>query len=241
MTTLGLALAPPKPKYVSQSFNSLRKQIGFGDMPPAINVSVPGQEAPAEQKQHSVFSAHHLGVKENVQQPSFNRGKRSKFLPAGNQTGSVFARSYNNLDEVEEFKPPVYPKTPEATETLMGMLRKSFLTTNMNPDQLKVIADAMFLKVFKQNEVIIRYGDVGEDYYVLGEGRVQVLVYKTCTKASDPDLESKIERKKELPAGIGFGEIALMYNDRRTASIIALEDCKVWTLSGRVFKNIIIN
>jgi cAMP-dependent protein kinase regulator len=40
---------------------------------------------------------------------------------------------------------------------------------------------------------------------------------------------------------IGFGEIALLQNDRRTASIIAIEDqgCDCWVLSADVFKHII--
>jgi CRP-like cAMP-binding protein len=43
-----------------------------------------------------------------------------------------------------------------------------------------------------------------------------------------------------MNAGIGFGEIALLYNDRRTATVQAVEECDTWVLEGRVFKNIII-
>jgi CRP-like cAMP-binding protein len=38
---------------------------------------------------------------------------------------------------------------------------------------------------------------------------------------------------------IGFGEIALLYNDKRTASITALTDCDTWVLTGECFKFII--
>lgn len=38
---------------------------------------------------------------------------------------------------------------------------------------------------------------------------------------------------------IGFGEIALLYNDKRTATITAISDCEMWVLSGDVFKHII--
>ena len=38
---------------------------------------------------------------------------------------------------------------------------------------------------------------------------------------------------------IGFGEIALLYNDKRTADVTAMTDCEVWVLSGDVFKQII--
>ena len=38
---------------------------------------------------------------------------------------------------------------------------------------------------------------------------------------------------------IGFGEIALLYNDKRTASVTALTNCEAWVLSGDVFKHIV--
>ena len=38
---------------------------------------------------------------------------------------------------------------------------------------------------------------------------------------------------------VGFGEIALLYNDKRTASITAMTDCTTWVLSGNVFKQVI--
>lgn len=43
-----------------------------------------------------------------------------------------------------------------------------------------------------------------------------------------------------MPKGAGFGEIALMYNDKRTASIKAEEQCKTYVLDGSIFKAIII-
>jgi len=43
-----------------------------------------------------------------------------------------------------------------------------------------------------------------------------------------------------MAEGKGFGEVALMYNDKRTASIVAVTDCICWALEANVFKNIII-
>jgi CRP-like cAMP-binding protein len=39
---------------------------------------------------------------------------------------------------------------------------------------------------------------------------------------------------------VSFGEIALLYNERRTATVVAVETCDTWVLEGKVFKNIII-
>jgi len=89
---------------------------------------------------------------------------------------------------------------------------------------------------------------MGSEYFVLAQGKVRVTVYKPGTNPADPDLAEKISFEKVLESTpgdqehgemIGFGEIALLYNDKRTASITAISDCETWVLSGDVFKQII--
>ena len=43
-----------------------------------------------------------------------------------------------------------------------------------------------------------------------------------------------------MPAGVGFGELALMYNDKRSANVVAKTDIKTAVLDGGVFKKIVI-
>jgi len=43
-----------------------------------------------------------------------------------------------------------------------------------------------------------------------------------------------------MTQGAGFGELALLYNDKRSASIEAVDDCETWTLEGSIFKKIIV-
>lgn len=43
-----------------------------------------------------------------------------------------------------------------------------------------------------------------------------------------------------MGAGSGFGELALLYNDKRSATIEAIEDCETYTLDGTIFKTLII-
>lgn len=49
---------------------------------------------------------------------------------------------------------------------------------------------------------------------------------------ANPDLE-------DGQGMIGFGEIALLYNDKRTASVTATTECEAWVLTGECFKFII--
>lgn len=102
----------------------------------------------------------------------------------------------------------------------------------------------MFSRNFTAGQSIIRYGEMGSEYFVLAKGKVSVTVYKPGTNPNDPNLADKVAFKKVMePTSaeelVGFGEIALLYNDKRTASIEASTDCETWVLSGDVFKQII--
>ena len=45
---------------------------------------------------------------------------------------------------------------------------------------------------------------------------------------------------KYLGSGVGFGELALLYNDKRSATIQAQEICETYALDGRLFKGMIV-
>ena len=106
----------------------------------------------------------------------------------------------------------------------------------------------MFKMDVKAGKDIIKYGDIGNEYFVLAYGSCQVTVYNDDTDPNDPNLTDKINFVKTIVADltanpilpmVGFGEIALLYNDRRSASVTAMTDCTTWVLSGNVFKQVI--
>ena len=77
-------------------------------------------------------------------------------------------------------------------------------------------------------------------YYVLSQGSLKVTVYEDGTEPNDPLLEQQIKFTKTMEKGAGFGELALLYNDKRSATITAIEDCTCFTLDGKMFKAMII-
>ena len=70
-------------------------------------------------------------------------------------------------------------------------------------------------------DVVVREGDVADRFYVIAEGEVQV---------SHGDLVVRREG-----AGDFFGEIGLLRNVPRTATVTALTDSKLWTLERADF------
>ena len=136
---------------------------------------------------------------------------------------------------------PFHPKPMEQINEIVGLLSKTFLTKNIEKKDIEKIAGAMKPRSFKKGQDIITYGDFGEEYFVLAKGTVRVLVYKNDTDPKDPKLEDKIAFQKTMEAGEGFGELALMYNSKRTATIRAeTDEVETYVLDGTIFKTIII-
>jgi CRP-like cAMP-binding protein len=68
---------------------------------------------------------------------------------------------------------------------------------------------------------VIRQGDVGDRFYVVDQGSFAVLVDG--------------EQVNTLDEGAFFGEIALLYDVPRTATVRAIGDGAVWTLDQEEF------
>lgn len=126
---------------------------------------------------------------------------------------------------MSNYKPPVHEKPKEAKQEIIKFLKKSFLTKALGMSNLNKLADAFFERKYKSGDVICKYGDKGEEYFLLSKGEVKVIVYNDGVRPKDPKLNEKILRTKILGEGICFGELALMYGDKRTATVEANKDC----------------
>ena len=77
---------------------------------------------------------------------------------------------------------------------------------------------AMHTVKFKPGQTIIRQGDEGDSFYVLGAG--------TC----DISIRGKGSVMK-ASRGVAFGELALLFNQPRAATVTAESDVVVWQAS----------
>ncbi len=79
-------------------------------------------------------------------------------------------------------------------------------------------------------DVVIRQGDAGHDYYIIKEGRLAV---------ARKDAQGKIKVLSELERGSVFGEDALLLDEPRNASIVALGDGVVMRLKRAEFDELL--
>ena len=133
-----------------------------------------------------------------------------------------------------------HSKTDQQLEQIIPLVQKSFLSENLDDEGLSALAGIMQYETFSKNETIIRYGDIGDKYYILARGSVKVVVYEDGTDPNDRNLENHRVMIKYMCEGQGFGELSIINRHPRSASIIAVDDnCELYSLDGQVFKSII--
>ena len=106
------------------------------------------------------------------------------------------------------------------------MLKKVDFFAGLGTDELSHVAEEMTLRRFADGEVLIRQGDMGDLFFLLREGQVDVHV-------SDADGEKVVAT---LEAGRYFGERALITGDVRNATVVGRGPGMVYVLDKPSFE-----
>ena len=146
---------------------------------------------------------------------------------------SVSAEVFGKFNLQKEYTPPVHQKTPQQIEAIKSKMSGNFMFNSLNPKDKKAILDAVKPVQKKKGEVIIKQGDDGDNFYILESGALD------CFKLLKPgDAEETF--LKEYKPGESFGELALLYNAPRAATIKCKSDqCELWSLERETFNHII--
>ncbi|CAH8563019.1 unnamed protein product [Schistosoma turkestanicum] len=98
---------------------------------------------------------------------------------------------------------------------------------HLEQSQIEEIVACMHKKQIPQGCYIIREGEPGDALYVVSDGILEV--------CKDNALLGRME------VGRAFGELALLYNCKRTASVRAVTNASAWALDRRVFQQIMMS
>jgi len=125
----------------------------------------------------------------------------------------------------DDFESPVFEKAPEIVELIHKATFSNFLFEDLDQSLKDEVVDAMEPYEAESGEKIITQGEVGDYFYVLEKGEVNFIV-----------------DNKQVGKGVAgkcFGELALMYDTPRAATVAAGVDCKLWRVNQKTFRSVL--
>ena len=102
------------------------------------------------------------------------------------------------------------------------------LLNSLNMERKGMIADALELMDFEEGEYIFKKGQVGDRFYMVKEGTVEI---------TNPDADNEVLAQ----AGVGgyFGERALMQDETRAADVKATSYLRCYSLNRAAFNDLL--
>ncbi|XP_009889161.1 PREDICTED: cAMP-dependent protein kinase type II-beta regulatory subunit [Charadrius vociferus] len=144
---------------------------------------------------------------------------------------SVCAEAYNPDEEEDDAESRIiHPKTDDQRNRLQEACKDILLFKNLDPEQMSQVLDAMFEKLVEGGEHVIDQGDDGDNFYVIDRGTYDIYVKCDGVGRCVGTYDNRGS----------FGELALMYNTPRAATIIATSPGAIWGLDRITFRRIIV-
>lgn len=134
--------------------------------------------------------------------------------------------SCTQLQDLIQAKFPEYPKSERSRELIQQAILDNDFMKNLETVQIREITDCMCPVEYAKDSIIIKEGDVGSMVYVMEDGKIEVTKEGKflCT----------------LGPGKVFGELAILYNCTRTATVKAIMNCKLWAIERQCFQTIMM-
>jgi CRP-like cAMP-binding protein len=114
----------------------------------------------------------------------------------------------------------------EQASGLLHLLENFPFFSNIEREDLEEVVKSFRMKRCARNEIIVRQGDQGDNFYIVVSGKVSVL-----NQAGIPIAE--------LTAGEVFGEMSLLSDEHASATVQAVEDSEILYVDNREFQNIL--
>lgn len=136
-------------------------------------------------------------------------------LGSGARRGAISAEVYTD-EEVANYVKIVIQKDGAIRNSLEKALENNVLLQSCDDEQRSAILDAMFECNYGAGEVVIHQGEMGDFFYVVDQGEVEVIKHG--------------EHISEIGERGYFGELALIYGQPRAATVKAKTCCKLWAI-----------
>ncbi|KAJ8398092.1 hypothetical protein AAFF_G00431690 [Aldrovandia affinis] len=161
---------------------------------------------------------HHVG---GLFRDTLNRRKGAKAGVSAEPTSRTYDSS--SLPKFSFEKVRVW-KDSSVKKLITDALNKNQFLKRLEPQQIKDMVECMYERSFQKEDYIIKQGEPGNHLFVLADGQLDVF------------QQSKL--LTSIAVWTAFGELAILYNCTRTASVRAVSQVKTWALDREVFQNI---
>ena len=157
--------------------------------------------------------------------------KLEKQKNASKKKMGISAEAYGNYNQMKDFVAPFIEKSEDQIEQIKKTLGMSFMFKNLEQNDFDTVIGAMVVKNYNHGDHVIHQGDDGAELFIVGQGTLR------CEKL----FEGKDQPTflKNYQVGDVFGELSLMYNAPRAASIISEQNSVCFSLDRDTFNNIV--
>ena len=115
------------------------------------------------------------------------------------------------------------PKGPRDMEILLNALGKHFIFTSLSEENRSTLISQMKHYTLAPRELVFEQNQPGVNFFVVASGQLEVLI--------------NARRVNLLNPGDSFGELALLHDTTRSASIITLDRTTMWGLDRKTFRS----
>ncbi|RLN74623.1 hypothetical protein BBJ28_00012690 [Nothophytophthora sp. Chile5] len=130
----------------------------------------------------------------------------------------------------QQWTPPVHAKSAQDAEAIRRSVRRNLLFANIPEDTLQVLVDAMKYAAVDADVDVVTQGDAGGDrFFILDSGTCDVLVN-----------ERVVGEVAATSTRNFFGELALLYDAPRAATVRARTPVECWSLDRVTFKRVLM-
>jgi len=144
---------------------------------------------------------------------------------------SVSAEGYDpDEDDDDTEAHTVHAKTDVQRQRLNQAVEKILLFKDLSSELMSQVLDAMFEKVVEPGCHIIDEGDDGDYFYVIESGKYDILKI----------IDGENKHVGQYDNHGSFGELALMYNAPRAATIISATNGNLWAMDRQTFRRIVV-
>ena len=197
---------------IRNEVNQYKKKYEEFDQEMEITSESEEELSPEEQKKYDEE------LKKKQQKKKFNRL-------------SISAEAYGIHNVKKPYVPRVIPKNDDQISRIKEKCLQSFIFNSLEDKELQTVIDSFEEKTFPAGKNVITQGEEGDVLYLVDSGE---LICEKVFKAGDPPTYLKTYKPGE-----SFGELALLYNAPRAATIRAKTDSTLWALDRECFNNIV--